>query len=291
VPVDELLDDHAAEFEECRRWASSDAGQQARAQNPAGFANVRAHAAEHAAALARLSGQSLAARESQAALRLRVRPGVTPPPPPAALERGPGDHWVTIDSRHVLIRESQGKQSPQVQPVARPPALGAAIGNKVTIFSNSVAITYDPSLSAADQLIASKAIADAADLLNKNTGKLTADEKTAIAQISSFVVIGSGLIGATGNGSMTLSIGYMEAPGTSAAWLGSLFGHEGQHYLNSGKYFGPNLWRSEQSASQTQLAIGRKIGLTPAEVGSLQDWSADSNRQAMQEHMMKGYRY
>jgi hypothetical protein len=53
VPVDELLDDHATEFEECRRWASSDAGQIARAQNPAGFANVRAHAAEHAAALAR----------------------------------------------------------------------------------------------------------------------------------------------------------------------------------------------------------------------------------------------
>ena len=53
VPVDELLDDHATEFEECRRWASSDAGQIARVQNPAGFANVRAHAAEHAAALAR----------------------------------------------------------------------------------------------------------------------------------------------------------------------------------------------------------------------------------------------
>jgi hypothetical protein len=53
VPVDELLDDHATEFEECRRWASSDAGQIARVQNPAGFANVRAHAAEHAAVLAR----------------------------------------------------------------------------------------------------------------------------------------------------------------------------------------------------------------------------------------------
>jgi len=53
VPVDELLDDHATELEECRRWASSDAGQIARVQNPAGFANVRAHAAEHAAALAR----------------------------------------------------------------------------------------------------------------------------------------------------------------------------------------------------------------------------------------------
>jgi hypothetical protein len=60
VPVDELLDDHATEFEECRRWASSDAGQIARAQNPAGFANVRAHAAEHAAALARQQAQAQA---------------------------------------------------------------------------------------------------------------------------------------------------------------------------------------------------------------------------------------
>src|SRR5262249_41684910 len=55
VPIDELLDNHAVELEECRRWASSDAGQMARVQNPAGFANVRAHAAEHAAALARLA--------------------------------------------------------------------------------------------------------------------------------------------------------------------------------------------------------------------------------------------
>jgi hypothetical protein len=53
IPVDELLDDHATEFEECRRWASSDAAQVARVQNPAGFANVKAHAAAHAAALAR----------------------------------------------------------------------------------------------------------------------------------------------------------------------------------------------------------------------------------------------
>jgi hypothetical protein len=58
IPVDALLDDHAAEFEECRRWASSDAGQLARAQNPAGFANVHAHAAEHAAALAAAAGSA-----------------------------------------------------------------------------------------------------------------------------------------------------------------------------------------------------------------------------------------
>ncbi len=68
VPVDELLDDHATEFEECRRWASSDAGQIARAQNPAGFANVRAHAAEHAMALAR----------RQVAATMMSRPAGTP---------------------------------------------------------------------------------------------------------------------------------------------------------------------------------------------------------------------
>jgi hypothetical protein len=51
VPVDALLDDHAVEFEECKRWANSEAGQSARMTNPAGFANVRAHADAHLHAL------------------------------------------------------------------------------------------------------------------------------------------------------------------------------------------------------------------------------------------------
>jgi hypothetical protein len=51
VPVDQLLDDHAVEFEECKRWANSDAGQAAKMTNPAGFANVRAHAEAHLRAM------------------------------------------------------------------------------------------------------------------------------------------------------------------------------------------------------------------------------------------------
>ena len=51
VPVDQLLDDHAVEFEECKRWANSEAGQSARLTNPAGFANVRAHAEAHLRAM------------------------------------------------------------------------------------------------------------------------------------------------------------------------------------------------------------------------------------------------
>ena len=59
VPVDELLDDHAVEFEECKRWANSEAGQAARMTNPAGFANVRAHAEAHLRAMAARSPQTV----------------------------------------------------------------------------------------------------------------------------------------------------------------------------------------------------------------------------------------
>jgi hypothetical protein len=51
VPVDVLLDDHTVEFEECKRWANSEAGQSAKLTNPAGFANVRAHAEAHLRAM------------------------------------------------------------------------------------------------------------------------------------------------------------------------------------------------------------------------------------------------
>jgi hypothetical protein len=51
VPVDQLLDDHSVEFEECKRWANSEAGQSAHMTNPAGFANVRAHAEAHLRAM------------------------------------------------------------------------------------------------------------------------------------------------------------------------------------------------------------------------------------------------
>ena len=49
--MDLLFDNHAVELEECRRWANSDAGQIALVENPAGFANVRAHAEAHLRAI------------------------------------------------------------------------------------------------------------------------------------------------------------------------------------------------------------------------------------------------
>jgi hypothetical protein len=133
VPVDQLLDDHAVEFEECKRWANSDAGQAARMTNPAGFANVRAHAEAHLRAMAAAS----ALNSNPASLIQSPQPArmtrVSPPPPAAELHTSstavtariprefvphgdaerdaPGDHWVTIDGHHVLIHEPQGKQT------------------------------------------------------------------------------------------------------------------------------------------------------------------------------------
>ncbi len=53
VPIDEFLDNHEVELEVCKRWANGDPGQTAKIENPQGFANVRAHAAAHLAALQR----------------------------------------------------------------------------------------------------------------------------------------------------------------------------------------------------------------------------------------------
>ncbi len=44
---DAFADNHAVELEVCKRWLSSDAGQVAKADAPAGYANVRAHAMLH----------------------------------------------------------------------------------------------------------------------------------------------------------------------------------------------------------------------------------------------------
>jgi hypothetical protein len=65
VPVDQLLDNHAVEFEECKRWANSEAGQAAKMTNPAGFANVRAHTEAHLRAMSLSAGTAATASAAQ----------------------------------------------------------------------------------------------------------------------------------------------------------------------------------------------------------------------------------
>jgi hypothetical protein len=49
IVPDKFADNHTVELETCMRWFSSDAGQVAKIESPAGYANVRAHATLHKA--------------------------------------------------------------------------------------------------------------------------------------------------------------------------------------------------------------------------------------------------
>jgi hypothetical protein len=58
IMPDEFADNHATELEICMRWFSSDAGQVAKIEAPAGYANVRAHAMFHREYLQKQQGNS-----------------------------------------------------------------------------------------------------------------------------------------------------------------------------------------------------------------------------------------
>jgi hypothetical protein len=101
-------------------------------------------------------------------------------------------------------------------------------------------------------------------------------------------VVGIGhSIGVNGN-TFYLDMGRINA--MSAPYLASLFGHEGQHKLNNGKYSGSNLWKDEQSARITQLNIGRKLGYTDREIYYLEQdiLPTPQNIIRMQNHMKVG---
>jgi hypothetical protein len=59
VMPDEFADNHAVELQACMRWFSSDAGQVAKIEAPAGYANVRAHAMLHKSYLLKQQGALL----------------------------------------------------------------------------------------------------------------------------------------------------------------------------------------------------------------------------------------
>jgi hypothetical protein len=59
IMPDEFADNHSVELAACMRWFSSDAGQVAKIEAPAGYANVRAHAMLHKSYLLKQQGALL----------------------------------------------------------------------------------------------------------------------------------------------------------------------------------------------------------------------------------------
>ncbi len=56
VQVDLIMDEHAIESAECKRWANSDAGQTAKVQNPQAYEDIRFHKQAHDKAAEQLQG-------------------------------------------------------------------------------------------------------------------------------------------------------------------------------------------------------------------------------------------
>jgi hypothetical protein len=66
IMPDEFADNHAVELEICMRWFSADAGQVAKIEAPAGYANVRAHAMFHREYLLKQQRQAAQAAQDSA---------------------------------------------------------------------------------------------------------------------------------------------------------------------------------------------------------------------------------
>lgn len=158
----------------------------------------------------------------------------------------------------------------------------------MNLLGTELNLTYAPTLATADAAYALARITAVCQLIDSKTTLLDDSLVMAIRQIKSFTVAGhNDYLGATGCGCETLSIQYIHA--CSDAWLASLFAHEGQHYLNHGKYKGDERWLDEKQAGTTQLSVGRVVGFSSGEISYLERWIADSNQAAMQQHMQQGF--
>lgn len=153
------------------------------------------------------------------------------------------------------------------------------------VLGNEVTVVYSGGVSEDSQHRLGAVFREAADLLDGAAARLSPAEARAVGQVRSVNITQTPdvCLGETGNESMTLSTSYADA--VTPAWLGALFAHEGQHALNKGKYKGRDRWEDERKASEVQLAVGEKIGLSEREVAYLRRWANPSNRAVTQTHM------
>jgi hypothetical protein len=112
VPI-QALDRHDVEFEECKRWANSEPGQAARMQNPAGFANVEAHAGEHQK---QLQQQDEAKKPPSESINFKD----LPPDGKAQMAQQAG---IALNPAEIAVKEQQDKADKAAE-------LQARLGNK-----------------------------------------------------------------------------------------------------------------------------------------------------------------
>lgn len=100
VPVNLVFDDHAVEISAAKRWANSAAGEQAKIENPEGFANVQHHTVEHIQALGQGQSQQKPPSESISLKDL----------PPGGKVQMAAQAGIHLDPNELAQKEQQDRQ-------------------------------------------------------------------------------------------------------------------------------------------------------------------------------------
>ncbi len=157
------------------------------------------------------------------------------------------------------------------------------------VLGQNMVVRFGQHVSDSTRTHLDRELSRAATLVNDHARELDAADKRAISAIDSMYITASNkiCIGEDGR-KWIVSVDFIDTmPDT--AWLASLWGHEGQHYLNRGKYKGATRWMDESVAAKRQLAIGKVIGFTKSEIAYLQHWASHDNQKVLHKHMHECY--
>lgn len=208
-----------------------------------------------------------------------------------------GSYIGWTDEDHMVSYPAQPPSAQPEIPAGPPPPPGgsgqgrssSAIIYSIKLLGQNVPIFYAPGVTDDQKREVSGELVATSIVINGAASRLSQSDINTIHQVTSLRIVNDDTyLGIERSGRLTLSVYHM-AHSNSPEYLASLFPHEGQHRLNWGKYSGENLWLNEQSATRTQIRIGKKLGLSVGDQESLAWYSSDANREKLQEHMVNGY--
>ena len=143
---------------------------------------------------------------------------------------------------------------------------------QVTLLGNTLTITYAQGMSADDQLAASDKITAVVKLLNSNDEKLTKDEKGALGNIKTIDVDPTASRSSVDAKTGTFHVN-SDQLSQGTARLATDLAHDGFHITQQKAGRGYSGAAAEREATNFQIGVGTKIGLSKDEIKYLQNYA------------------
>jgi RHS repeat-associated protein len=143
---------------------------------------------------------------------------------------------------------------------------------QVTLLGNTLTITYAAGTSAEDQLSASDKITAAVKLLNSNAEKLTKDEKGSLGNIKTIDVDPTASRSSVDVRTGTFHVNSGQLSESTARFATDL-AHDSFHITQHNAGRGYSGATAEREATNFQIGIGTKIGLSKDEIKILQNYA------------------